>query len=260
MSPKILHNENICCLEKTFNDMAASNVQTMQPSLGFDDLSVYLTHINPEAMCEMRVTLHPSQQVDKKAIMEWLYMEFPASYAALQQIERIWQTGFDIVHEQVDGICQIFKGLQKEEKKKTQLEITYDVDNGTMSKKKQKPRPVRKRALENFEDEEESRKRYEATWYSSKDPWSDIFKPGDFHLYRSKNKDCSFLSNYNIYKTIYHCSSTWGMEQLAEKLQKEKHHAVMVKAARIPADMDMLRWKVISSEDFEPTKVIEEVL
>ena len=81
------------------------------------------------------------------------------------------------------------------------------------------------------------------TWAPKEEPWSDAHKVNDFYIYRTRTHPVVD----DDWVTLHHCESEWSLESLVELLQDQGHWAIGLKAYKVPADLDMLRWKVVSN-------------
>lgn len=225
--------------------IAYSNQPVMTAAAALDTLRV----LCPESVAELRATYSQAELDEKRVVFDFLQKHVPRAYIALEMIERVWQSAHDMAYEQQDAITRVFV---EGEKKKS------DPPKAKKGSKDRKRDRGSSRSREQPADHENTQpsvaedtifKRSKPEKPVSFEPWCDAFDTSQFRLFNSPNGDVSFLRNYGVYKRIYHCSSSWEMERLHEELTEQDHHAVMVKAFKIPADLDMLRWKVITSEN-----------
>ena len=223
-----------------------SNQPVMTSAACIDTLRI----LSPESVAELRATYSQAELEDRRTVFDFLENNFPSEYVALVMIERVWQSAHDQAYEQQDGLLKVFLA----ERKKKEGEAPK-AKKGSKERKRDRGTSRSREKVFDHENTQpsaidvESPKKAKQEKNVPFEPWCDAFNPADFRLFNSAHGDVSFLRNYDVYKRIYHCSSSWEMERLHEDLTEQDHHAVMVKAFKVPADLDMLRWKVITSEN-----------
>lgn len=204
---------------------------------------VLLDHLllcDQEAFEKCTVTLDAEQQQNKLLVMKWITDYDEGLAICLQNIERAWITALDIAWETRDGLVKQYYYTKL---LKDQL-VDYEAFRPL-----QVPPPLEQTIAEDPNA-------LPSSMYVSKQQWNSTFVVNDYQHWKDR-KIPVHLVNTAIWRTIYNFSSDWDLERALEWFQEHDVEAVGLKSVKIPAQMDMLRWKAVTNENFVEIPQIE---
>jgi len=204
------------------------------PEFTADLLWAHLETLDPDFAKVMQLEGFETKEAreDKVSVVHYLYKENPGAFLALQDIERAWQAAWDVAFDQREAIFRLYK----------QQKVVHDELNALR-------RSVHGEEWEDKQIAEAHASEKADTWFENCEAWTGHFNPLDFTFFRSRER-CAALADYKTWQTIYHCNGQWAMEQLGAIKEKAGVKVAKIRATKIPADLDMLRWKVVTDEAF----------
>ena len=219
-----------------------TDYSSITPEVRFnaDVLMKHLLVLDPECFASLCHELPASAQHDKKLVCEWLRSHNSVAYSVLQSMERIWMSIWDTAYIQRESLFSLYQSQVHISEALAEFEETT-------------PLPPRLTVEGEIDEAEEL-----PIFFTRKDQWTEKNNVADFFEYGSR-KNPTYLVNTKVWQTIYSCAGIWDMENLHAQIESKGFESVMLKAAFIPADLDMLRWKVVSNEPFFPDETRPEL-
>lgn len=206
-------------------------------ALDHESLMTALHALNPTVVAELHAELTPEERLQRNEVMFFLKKAFPSEFSSIQAIETAWQCAFDSGYTVTHAIIAAHKEKGKKEEKNPAHE--------------EKKRPREEEAQEEVEEVWDSTYHNPKMLYSAKEPWTDAYDARKFRPYKKKSFYPRNLSDVSIWRTIYSCRSMWDMEALLELKEEAGAMCCPVKDSTVPSDLDMLRYKLITTEIFE---------
>ncbi len=207
---------------------------SIAPEFTADDLLKHLEVLDPEFFQRLLMDGFDTDEArsDKVSLVHYIYKENPPAFLALQDIERAWLSAWDVAFEQREAIFRLYHQQKLIHSELHNLRATV-----------YGPGWEKDHIDDLFATEKIDQ------WFDTCEAWTGAFNPLDFTFHRSRER-CAALADYRTWQTVYHCSGQWAMEQLATIKEKAGVLTAKIKATKVPADLDMLRWKVVTNEPF----------
>lgn len=214
-------------------DLATLGIATL-----FDtsDILFHLQTLDPYIHRALLEDLPTPEERTRSAVLKWLHQQYPAAYETLEGTERAWCQAWEIAALQRESLYKMYNFTKRTSEENFSLQRELDKQSDAVY-------------LESFELANKE------NWYTRKEPWSDSFSVDELAGLPAKNfrGPMTFLTDRNKWRTLYHCTGQWGMNELAEIVRREGFEAVCARVKAIKADFEMLRYKVITTEPFETT-------
>lgn len=212
-------------------DLRLLDVQSL---LGVSEVLDHLNLLDPHVFRALMEDLPEEKDRTRSAVRKWLRIQYPLAYLALEGVEDSWVASWTASSRQREQLFALYYLARQmaEENFALKQQLATDKDEVFM---------------ETFELQKKD------TWFSSKEPWSDLFRVEDLAgIPPAKYKQgLMFLGDRARWKTIYHCTGMWSMEELAALVRRAGFEAVCCKVRAIKSDFESQRYKVITTEPFE---------
>jgi hypothetical protein len=198
---------------------------------------------------ELRATIDKEDQFCPATIRRVLADTSPAAFSYLASVQELLHDANEMVTGGVKRFGVFARtAIQLEQENKKRREAAASVQETRQSSKKkgkvdlvQQP-PDLDVVIEKTDPN---------LLFAGKDMWTDLYPCRNYAIPGSRLPAESVINRYDLYKTIYHCTSKWAMENLCEKLHAEGFEALGLRDKTVSYDLDMCRWKVISSKPYE---------
>ena len=206
----------------------------MKPS---DYLSL-LEETKPSLCAELFVVMPRSAPFDETVFRTYLMENQPSLFFLMDNIERGYVTAYDNARENHKNLIEMWVCMEREAQEEHNRMMTSIVPDAL--------RDLEENPDFFFPEEEENSPLWELKqWYVSKEAMA-AFEEDAFTEHATGTQ----LKCPLTFPTVYNCSSLWMAEELEKALVKRGIFCALVKSRSIPADLDMLRWKVCSVEPY----------
>ena len=203
-----------------------------------------LNGASKELADELRMIIDHQDQFSAATIRRVLSEVSPAAFEYVAAVQEALTDANDLISGGVSRLTRVAKLAIAEEKKRRELSVSEK--KGNTGKKRS-----REGLSANPEESSVMDHTIVDSYYTKKDMWTDLYNVSHFAIPGSRIPAEGLISRYETYKTIYHCTSKWAMESLCEKLQTMGYEALCLRDTNVKYDLDMLRWKVITSQPYE---------
>lgn len=212
-------------------DLRLLDVQSM---LGVGEILEHLKLLDPHVFSALMEDLPEEKDRTRTAVRTWLRKQYPCAYHALEGVEDTWVAAFTAAQRQREQLFAFYN-------------LTRDQAEENFALRQQAAPDKDEVFMDSFDLQKKE------TWFTSKEPWSDLFRVEDLAgIPPPKHKQgLLFLEDRRRWKTIYHCSGLWAMEELAALVRRAGFEAVMCKVRALKSDFESQRYKVITTEPFE---------
>jgi len=210
------------------------------PALQVRDLFEHVKALDPRVGLDMEETFPLAEDPKKEDLVKWLTTQHPEVAMAIEATEKTWRTAYYFAIDQRANIFALYRRMADLK----ELLLLHELNSS-------RPAAYRKpvKTVEWQDDLESFNTGNRETWFHAMEPWTDAFDPVDFHSVETRAV-CEEVRDVDTYRTIYHCHGMWAMQQLKDLLERENIQCVALKAHSVKSDLDMLRWKVVSAEEF----------
>jgi hypothetical protein len=203
------------------------------------DACTWLEHLralSPPLFQNLKKIYPNAEAYDKTVLLKWLELTDKGAFVAMQGCENAWANAATAAFHQVVFLMNVFDH---------QPPVIENIPETPM------PSPE---VVERVEKEREDSMEEEGLpkpSYRMKGQWDDRFDPKNYGLYRSQESS-EFLNQFARFRTYYDVNSVWELENLLDFFKEKEIDAHGIKDLHIAADLEMLRWKVVTEEPFEP--------
>ena len=215
------------------------DLSAITPTIEFDACTwlEHLRALSPPLFKTLKTIYPNAEAYDKVVLMKWLELTNRAAFIAMQGCENAWANAATSAFHQVVFLMNIFDHHPPE---------IEDVPETPMSS----PEATHVVAVEEENLEEEKNDGLQKPSYRMKGEWDKRFDPKNYGLYRSQESS-DFLGQFQRFRTYYDVNSVWELENLLDFFKDNEIEAHGIKDLHIPADLEMVRWKVVTEEPFE---------
>jgi len=231
--------------------MASSAVTTGDVQLDSDLVWNIVGEISKSLQAELRASIDESDQGNLPFVRQHLATYYPPVFRACDAIEQAYIDANAMVTAQAQRVIAVARTSLTPEGKR---EAGERPQNKKAPKRTKGGEPLKPAGFDAYAIPEENKRKALAQYYSKRDLWSpDEYNAEwlrDYVLHGSKSCPADLLCQYDVFKTIYHCTGKWGMETLIDVLTDAGHRAIGIRDDTKKFE-DCLRYKVVTSEPFE---------
>lgn len=227
---------------------------TLTHEVEFEAVTVWslVGEISKSVQAELRASIDESDQDDIAFLRKHLATYYPPIFAACDAIEQVYVHANLMLDAQARRLIAVAKAAMAMEAKREVEDQVKIKRAGKRTKSDETRKPA---GFDAYTIRDEDRQKAFAQYYSKRDLWSPDEYNADwlkkYVIPGSKIAPSQVLCQYDLYKTIYHCTGKWGMETLIDILTEAGHQAIGIRDETQKFE-DMLRYKVVTSEPFEP--------
>ncbi len=208
--------------------------QVVNGSFSCDDLLLYMGFFDEQARNELLETFG-AETPDLSTMRAYLAHTEPLLFNAMSSLEGLncaFALAVEHLREQYVQTTQLNKSLKH-----------YQLAAEVTPLRKKSTKKTQKRFLETNQDAAfEPRKK--ETWCNKQEPWSDTFDVSEFYVV-GLTRQCPVVEDW--WRTMHHCGTKWEMEELCHTLTETGKKAICLKAYKVKAEFEMMRWKVVSN-------------
>lgn len=208
--------------------------------------------ISKSVQAELRASIDEDDQDNITFLRQQLATYYPPVFVACDAIEQVYVQANSMLDAQARRLVAVAKASVATETKREAEDQVKIKRAGKRTKVDETRKPA---GFDAYNIREEDRQKAFAQYYSKRDLWSPDEYNADwlkkYVIPGSKIAPSQVLCQYDLYKTIYHCTGKWGMETLIDILTEAGHQAIGIRDETQKFE-DMLRYKVVTSEPFEP--------
>lgn len=231
--------------------MASSVVTPGEVGLDLDLVWNIVGEISKPLQAELRASIDESDQYDASFIKQHLATYYPPVFRACDAIEQTYADANIMITAQASRVIAVARSSLALE---TKREAGDHPENKKAPKRNKGASGFKPAGFDAYRVSDENKRKALAQYYSKRDLWSpDEYGKEWLHNYvipANKLHPEDVLCQYDVFKTIYHCTGKWGMETLMDILTEAGHRAIGIRNEAMKFE-DMLRYKVVTSEPFE---------
>lgn len=247
-----------------FKNMSEVFFAADMPNLDVAELRDLMESMDKEVYFDFLHCVNPEDRGKKEAILDYLSTQEPVLYQTMESMVKAYQTANFLASETRASLMQQYnayrtaKILAEREHCvpfNEQVEEVAKKDEAPRKKKSEKkrraPEEVAQIEASNHENVRKTMKSSRATQeldYYSQEKFSLDFPFREFVHWQKKNKkkwDLSKIQEYGTWETIFHVTSQWKAENLAQKQKEQGKKCAIIKRAKGNADTESTSYKVL---------------
>ena len=217
------------------------DLSPITPHCGFD-VPTWLDHlraIDEHIFHEIKKTHENTEAWDRSLLETWLRQCHPEAHTAVRGMENAWRNCATTAFHQVVFLLEMYDHISQN-----------DDRGGEMIQPEEETPRVEHTPLEEESEGETDQK----PAYREKGEWGSHLVGKNLTLYRNP-ANASQLLRHKSYRTYYSVNGLWDMENLLSYFDRNEIQALGVKDKGIPAEMEMLRFRVVTQEPYAPDHI-----
>lgn len=206
--------------------------------------------ISKPIQADLRASIDENDQDNLPFIRQHLATYYPPIFVACDAVEQVYVHANSMIDAQAQRIVAVAKASVATEAKREAQDHPKIKRAGKRNKTEEDPKLA---GFDAYNIKDEDRQKALTQYYSKRDLWSsDEYNTvwlKNFVIPGAKIPPVQILCQYDVYKTIYHCTGKWGMETLIDILKDAGHQVIGIRDESRKFE-DCLRYKVVTSEPF----------